>query len=94
VNLQVIDDYTVAITIVQFASYALDSPETISVTIPAAALQCCGEAVTASPSFIVQAPTATALFSGTLLQNVAEDELRSTANYTLSVTLSGRKAIT
>ena len=30
-----------------------------------------------------------ALFGGTLLKNVDEAELRSTANYTLSVTLTG-----
>jgi len=37
----------------------------------------------------VQAPTPTALFGGTLLANVGEGELRTTANFTLTVTLTG-----
>ena len=61
----------------------------VRVVLPAAALQCCGEPIVASPSFIIQAPTPSALFGGTLLKNVDEAELRSTANYTLSVTLTG-----
>ena len=43
----------------------------------------------AAPSLIVQAPTPTALFGGTLLGNIGEEALRATANFTLSVTLSG-----
>ena len=36
-----------------------------------------------------RAASAMGLFGGTLLRNVGEDDLRTAANYTLSVALSG-----
>ena len=88
-NLLLVGRQTAIISVPQFARYSIVLPETIRVVLPAAALQCCGEPIVASPSFIIQAPTPSALFGGTLLKNVDEAELRSTANYTLSVTLTG-----
>jgi hypothetical protein len=58
-------------------------------SVPASTLQCCGEDLLATPSFIIQAPTPAALFGGSLLGNIGEEQLRSTANFTLSITLSG-----
>lgn len=87
-HLSVLDRRTARLRIPQFAAYQIVSPETISVIIPAETLAF-GSPLTARPSFIIEAPQAGGLFGGTLLRNVGEDELRSTANYTLSVTLSG-----
>ena len=79
----------VSIRIPQFAAYQISSPETVSVVIPAESLLGGIESLRAEPAFIVEAPRAGGLFGGTLLRNVGEDDLRTTANYTLSVTLSG-----
>ena len=88
-NLQIVDQTSAIITIPQFGRYSITSPETITLTVPAVTLKCCGEDVLATPAFIVQAPQPEARFGGTLLKNVGENELRTTANYTLSVTLTG-----
>ena len=87
-NVRVLDLRTANISIPQFASYAIDSPETVSVVLPSSVLRF-GKDLLASPRFIIQAPTPSGLFGGTLLQNVEENELRANANYTLSVLLSG-----
>lgn len=79
----------VSIRIPQFAAYQIASPETVSVVLPAESLLGGITPLRAEPAFIIEAPQAGGLFGGTLLRNVGEDELRSTANYTLSVTLSG-----
>lgn len=77
------------LTIQQYAAYSINTPETISVQVPAASLVGGIEPLRAEPSFIIEAPQAGGLFGGTLLRNVGENELRATANFTLSVTLSG-----
>ena len=88
-NLQIVDQRTALITIPQFARYSVVLPEVIQMSVPASTLKCCGEALLATPSFIIQAPTPAALFGGSLLGNIGEEQLRSTANFTLSITLSG-----
>jgi len=91
-NVRVIDLRTANITIPQFAAYSINSPETISVVLPPSVLRQSGsnaQPISAQPSFIVQAPAPIGLFSGTMLQNIAEADLRRQANYSLSVTLSG-----
>lgn len=79
----------VNIRIPQFAAYQISSPEIVSVVIPAESLLGGITPLRAEPAFIIEAPQAMGLFGGTLLRNVGEDDLRTTANYTLSVTLSG-----
>ena len=88
-SLTLVDSQTAVITIPQFAQYAIESPETIEVRLPPAVRQCCGGTIVATPSFVIQAPTPSALFGGTLLKNVGEQELRTSANYTLSIALAG-----
>ena len=69
--------------------FELPPSQTISVVIPSSILVGGITPLRAEPSFIIEAPKAAGLFGGTLLRNVEEGELRTTANFTLSVTLSG-----
>ena len=60
-NLQIVDQRTALITIPQFARYSVVLPEVIQMSVPASTLKCCGGALLATPSFIIQAPTPAAL---------------------------------
>ena len=80
-------DDEVLLTLPAFPEYEVQSPETITLTLPGAAVKSKNR-VSASPAFRIRAISGSAEISGRILSRVTEEDLRSAPSGTLTFTVA------
>ena len=86
-NVERTNDFTVTISVDQFAAYDISAPETIEVVVPPIAVS--SAQVVQAPSFVVIPIKGTASLSGPLVEEPTEDVLCCGRGLELTITLTG-----